>query len=55
MHLPALRLIPAQPILQTALAAVTIIAAALVLGRRAELKRARIPVDPPRPQRPHGQ
>ena len=54
MHLPALRLF-AQPILQTALAVATIGAAALVLGRRAELKRARIPVENPRRQRPHGQ
>ena len=45
MHLPTLRLFT-QPILQAALAAATIGAAALVLGRRAETKLARIPVDP---------
>lgn len=50
MHLPALRLLT-QPILQTALAAATIIAAALVLAKRAETKLARIPADSPRRQR----
>jgi hypothetical protein len=54
MHLPALRLLT-QPILQTALAAATIIAAALVLAKRAEAKPARIPVDSPRNQRRRSQ
>jgi hypothetical protein len=43
----------AQPILQSALAVATIGATALLLGRRAELKLARIPIDP-REQKPRG-
>ena len=47
MHLPSVRFFT-QPILQTALAVATIGAAALVLGKRAETKFARIPTDPTR-------
>jgi hypothetical protein len=57
MHIPTLRLpalhLLAEPILQAALAAATIGAAALLLGRRAELRlqQVRIPIDTPRPRR----
>jgi hypothetical protein len=44
MHLPTVRFFT-QPILQTALAVATIGAAALVLGKRAETKLARIPIE----------